>query len=255
MYSPGENRLPSVIPRLVVALVLFAAGLGVLGYGLSSGANRFADPLTAPYQSGDFTQHLDTGRYLVYAPDAAAASETPTDLTVTAPDDSNVAITGFTGTESQTRGGNDYSAYAQFHTTIAGTYRFTLAPNGPTRVIVARTLLDSVKALVGPAIEVGAGGIAAIIGLVVLLRTFTRRRWQRRIAPPQWNQPWDPAAQGMGPFPGQPWMPQPQAPGQTWMPQPQAPGQTWTPQRQDSPPWDVPPAQSPPVAPVQHAEE
>jgi hypothetical protein len=201
-----------MIPRIFVGLILLGVGLGVGCYGGLTVANRFADPLSAPYQSGAFYQYLQTGRYLVYANAVDDVKATPGDLTVKAPDGTTIVVSAFSGSETQTRSGVTYTAYALFQAPTAGTYDLTLANSGPPRIIVARTLLDTAKSLIRPAVETLAGALVALIGFLVLLRTFTRRWWRFQDTRASWRQagaePYPPAAPWATPAPGaaaQPW--------------------------------------------------
>jgi len=214
-------RTPSMVIRLVVACLLLGVGLGVGIYGGVTFSDRFSNPLSAPYQSGQFSQHLQTGRYLVYAAPVSTGHETPSELTVSSPGGSPVPVAPFVGDQTQTRSGTTYDAFAQFQASTAGTYHLVLNPIGPPRIIVARTLLDAAKSLIRPAIETVAGGLVALIGATVLVRTFTRRWWRLkdtralwspggaepgrgRWAPPPPVQPWN-AAPSPSPSIAQPW--------------------------------------------------
>lgn len=174
--------------RLIVGWVVLAVGLAVGAYGAVSAHASFANPMSAPYQSGTFTQHLLTGRYLVYSADAAGVKVTPAQLTVTDPAGQAVPVTPFGDHQTQTRGGKGFTADVQFHSSRAGLYHFVLAQSGPPRIVIARTVLDTAKALIRPAIEVVVGLVVAIIGLVVLGKVFVQRRWQR-VARSSWWQP------------------------------------------------------------------
>jgi hypothetical protein len=174
-----------MIARLVIGLISLGVGLGVGIHGGLTFAGRFSDPLSAPYESGQFSQHLQTGRYLVYAAPVSSHT-TPADLTVSSPSGTPVPVSAFTGDESQTRGGTTYDAFAQFHAATAGVYHLALATSGPPRIIVAQTLLDAAKSLVRSAIETVVGAIVALIGATVLVRMFTRRWWRLQDARALW---------------------------------------------------------------------
>ena len=225
-YSPSAVRAPSMVPRLIVAIVLLGVGLGVGIYGGITGADRFANPLSAPYQSGKFTQHLQSGHYFVYANAVNNVKETPSDLTVKAPDGSAVAVTAFSGNRTQTRGGVTYSAYAQFQAPSAGTYDLALADSGPPRIIVARTLLDTAKSLVRQAVETVVGALVALIGFIVLLRTFTRRWWRFQDRKAPWRQAVDQPSPAQQPSPAH----QPSPGAEAWEAEARPPGaQAWNP--------------------------
>lgn len=185
--SPAPRARRPFRTRLIVGWVLLAVGLAIGGYGGVDAHENFANPTAAPYQSGVFTQHLLTGRYLVYSEDALKVKVTPAKLSVTDPAGRPVTVTPFTGHQTQTRSGKDYSASVQFRSNRAGLYHFDLATSGPPRIVIARTLLDTAKALIRPAIEVVVGFIVAIIGLVVLGKAAIQRRWQRAARSTWWQ--------------------------------------------------------------------
>jgi hypothetical protein len=200
-------RTPSMVIRLVVACVLLGVGLGVGIFGAATFSDRFANPLSAPYQSGQFSQHLQHGRYLVYAAPVSTVHESPSQLVVSSPGGSPVPVSAYTGDQTQTRGGTTYSAFAQFQASTAGTYHLSLASSGPPRIIVAPTLLDAAKSLIRSAIETVAGGLVALIGFIVLVRTFTRRWWRLKDTRALWSPGYGEPARGRWapPPPVQPW--------------------------------------------------
>ena len=233
--APSMFRTPSMIIRLVVGCILLGVGLGFGLYGGLTFSGRFANPLSAPYQSGQFSQHLQTGRYLVYAAPVSTVHETPGQLTVSSPSGSPVPVSAFTGDQTQTRSGTTYDAFAQFQASAAGVYHLSLAANGPPRIIVAPTLLDAAKSLIRPAVETVAGGLVALIGATMLLRAFTRRWWRLQDTRALWN------PGGAEPGRGG-WTPPPPPPVQAWHTPPRPP---------IAQPWDAPrpPALSEPPSP------
>ena len=74
---PSVSRAPWMIVRLAIGCILLGVGLGRGIYGGVTFAGTFAYPLSAPYQSGQFSQHLQKGRYLVYAAPLNAVHLTP----------------------------------------------------------------------------------------------------------------------------------------------------------------------------------
>ena len=223
-----------MLARLLVGCALLGVGLAFALYGSVTFAGRFEYPLSAPYQSGQFSQHLQTGRYLVYAAPVSTVHETPGQLIVSSPSGSPVPVSAFNGDQTQTRSGTTYDAFAQFQASTAGVYHMSLSASGPPRIIVAPTLLDAAKSLIRPAVETVAGGLVALIGATMLLRAFTRRWWRLQDTRALWTPGGAEPARGR-------WTPPP-PPVQAWPTPPPAS----MPQ-----PWDAPrpPALSEPPSP------
>jgi hypothetical protein len=154
----------------------------------------------------------------------------PTDLTVTAPDNSTVPVSYDDRTETITRGSTQYTSSLVFEPPSGGEYLLHFSNSVPTTVIVARSVSDALRGVLAWFAVGGLGVLILIAGIVMLIVGAARRGRARRAAYA--------AAWGAGGWYG--------AGGPQWSPPAGAPG--YPPQYPPSqyPPPSYPPSQYPP---------
>jgi hypothetical protein len=89
---------------------------------------------------------------------------------------SQLRVTGEGADETLTLGSNVYTGAVQFAVPNAGDYVVRVTSNRPTRIVLARSLGGLARSVVGWIITAAAGGLLAVIGLVLLIVGLVRRR-------------------------------------------------------------------------------
>ncbi len=182
-------RLRTAIPVMVLGLVLGITGavaLGVAFWDVISGP-RYLIPSTVVVR-------LDSGTHIVFEQTGTkesfgalnvsrfdAVSITPNQITVTAPDGTELAVRRSAHDESIDRNSDHYVAAVEFNAPDAGTYRLQFRTR-PGRVVIQAPLGDVVRDNVGWIVAVGVGGLVFIGGFVLLIVGIARRSSARRAA-------------------------------------------------------------------------
>lgn len=174
----------------IVALIGLCVGLG-LG-AVADGRSPFGpgSPRAVP---GQFRQSLSGGRWNVYeltgtrhgrsigsfsysGSSGHAPALTPSMITVTGPGGRGVPVTGQPGdvTETLQKGGDTYTAVADFDASRSGTYSFAVASPGQDHVLVARPFWSGLTAFLPWAAGALAGALCFLIGLILLIVEYRR---------------------------------------------------------------------------------
>jgi hypothetical protein len=205
-------------PRLRTAVIVFAVGAVVGAVGLVVGLVRVVHVVTGgQVVTAPVTLHrqLDAGTWEVFErtgtrsgsfgvsfSSTSTVTLTPNDVTIDGPP--GAVLTEYpSDIETLTRGNAQYTAAVSFSVDQAGAYDIEVRSPRPLQIIVAHSLADTVPSVLGWFALMGAGGLAAVAGLVMLIVGVVRRN---RLAP---------ASVPTGPAPG--WYPDPGGSGgQRW---------------------------------------
>ena len=198
--QPG-TRAPGPSTALSVVVLIFGLVIGVVGVVKAvaplvrtlGSSPEFATPQTASLRlsSGDYIVYERTGSG--FSLSGGATTLTPADVVVTAPDGRRLAVRFASDSERITRNGDAYEGAVRFSTPEAGRYELHITGSAG-RVIVARSLEDTIRAGLpwwGVAL---LGGAVAVAGLVMWIVGGARRRRLRNqyayavpaAAPPAW---------------------------------------------------------------------
>jgi hypothetical protein len=134
------------------------------------------------------TLQCQVGDYLVYQHTATTDSGPgfsishggpltigPDQVEVIGPDGSRVPTWSGTGSETITKGSQTYSSAVGFHAAMAGTYSVAVQSTMPTSVIIAPSLGSQVAHAALWLLLSAAGGLIAVVGLVLLIVGSSRR--------------------------------------------------------------------------------
>jgi hypothetical protein len=198
-------RLPVIL--VVVGLLVAVPAMAMLV--LRSVRAVDAPSMAAP---GAVRRHLSAGTWVVFehtgtrtgaigftVTSIGSPELQPGNVTVTAPDGTEVPV-GFVETnQTITRGSSIYTGVLQFSVLTSGTYAVDL--EGPqVQVIVTRSLNEALRGIVVLGAVVGIAGLVVLVGLVLLIVFAVRNNRIPRyatlapaITPPGWYS--DPAGQ------------------------------------------------------------
>jgi hypothetical protein len=190
----------AVMAWVGLALMVVAVVLVVLGAMRFLGGGGLVDALTSPVDDapGRVTRTLEPGGYAVYeysGPASTALAPTNsvpsavTSVTVTGPS-GEVPVRAPSGTQTITRGADEYQATAAFDVTAAGSYQIVIEASAPTRVVVAPAVFSAFARSAGAVVVIVVGALVGLVGLVLLVIGLVRRR--RRPAPVGPGGPWSP---------------------------------------------------------------
>jgi hypothetical protein len=189
MVPAGSQPGPSLRTSFVVLGIGIAVAIvGGVGTGVTIGRSVFNSPVVSlPAQ---LHRHLDPGTYQVYQRTGEARggnaftfsnntppSLSPSDVRVTSANGVSVP-TELPGnvTETINRGSGIYTGAVRFHIDSGGDYVITVqAGGGIPQAIVMRTLGDTARAAAGWLVLLFIGGLAAAVGLVMLIVGIVRR--------------------------------------------------------------------------------
>jgi hypothetical protein len=181
-YQAPEVHQPAKPgPGLALSLIVLFVGVIILVPSLFKGFGPIISDATTNSVTvgpGVYTevQHFKHGKYLVYSrtDDIFGDTISPQDVTVSG-DEGRVG-TGFpSDTEHITRGGSQFLGVVEFDIPKAGEYTIQINTTRPHEVIIARSLIDSVKAALGWFAIAGLGGILVITGIVLTIVGSVRR--------------------------------------------------------------------------------
>ncbi len=194
MSQPIVTAPPSRAGRVPLVLGIVFIVLGVLGgigsvVGLVSAAVKASDALTSSVYSTPMDQQLQLtpGSYLVYervdAPLDGGSFQgtlTSSDVSVTGPDGSALAVSDPTLLEYVKRGGVRYDSAAAFEVPTAGTYDVKISGDQATHVIVGHRIA-SIVTQAGPWV----GGVALfallfVAGVILLIVGLVKRSRARK---------------------------------------------------------------------------
>jgi hypothetical protein len=166
-YLSGPPRVRPSLVWLALVAVLFLGGVGgcsALGYS----SIHHAIEAQRLDQSG--VMPLDAGKYTVY-------STGPT-VTITSPAGQPVRLSHYDSTTHLTVNSTRYQAISTFTASTDGTYRVVLAGSGSVAVGPG---LAADAGKIGAAIAVGFVGIAAAVGILIIV-LVRRQSHKRRLA-------------------------------------------------------------------------
>ncbi len=203
MASATTAKAPGPSTRLSVVVLL--AGVVIVVVGLVKAITPLVGPLASSPSfatPGQVRLHLSSGKYVVYErtgdsgfglSGGTRTTLTPAAVTVTSDNGEPVSVReSANSTERITRGGSTFAGAVQFSVPTAGAYTVGVEGTGAGRVIVARSVIDTVRSSLpwwGVAVLGGGTAIAAIIMWIV---GGSRRKRQRQLyvgaaqAPPGW---------------------------------------------------------------------
>jgi hypothetical protein len=182
-------RLRTAIPVIVIGLVLGISGAVALGVA-------FWDVITGPRYviPGTVVVHLDSGTHIVFEQTGTsessgaltvsrfdAVSIEPNQVTVTAPDGSDLRVRQSDPGETIDRNSDHFVAAVEFHAPEDGTYRLRFR-TATTRVMIQTPFGDVFRNNVGWIVAVVMGGLLFVGGLVLLIVGIARRSSARRAA-------------------------------------------------------------------------
>ena len=179
----GRKRGPS----LLVAIVVIALGLAVaIPSGVIAGVRAvrwFTTP--ALITPGATARHLSRGTWMVFQETAGdgvfspgqggQTSLVPAQVTVTGPDGAQPTVQPVTENETISRNARTYTAAVQFKVADAGTYQIRVETPEPGEVLIARSLGDTFRDLIGLLAAGAAGTLLVVLGAVLLIVGAVRR--------------------------------------------------------------------------------
>jgi hypothetical protein len=210
---PPAPRLPG--PSLRLSLVLVIAGLALAIPTLVAGiapiirtvttSNRYAVP-------GEIRVHLSRGNYMLFehtGTNSIGSAFSNNDTLTISPED--VTVTSGAGVsvpvkdrgsirETLDNNGDRYVGAARFTTPTAGDYAIDVRNASPTTVLIAHPLTDTIRSSLGWFALTFVGGVAFVVGIVLLIVGSVRRGRMRTSTayvpsvPPGWHP--DPAGSG-----------------------------------------------------------
>jgi uncharacterized protein DUF2510 len=201
--SATTAKAPGPSTRLSVAILL--AGIVIVAVGLLKAITPLVGPLASSPSfatPGQVRVYLSSGKYVVYERTGAGGfgvsgnshtTITPAVVTVTSDNGERVSVLERTNvTERITRGGSTFVGAVRFSVPTPGSYTVGVEGTRSGRVIVARSVIDTVRSSLpwwGVAV---LGGGTAIAGIVMWIVGGSRGRRQRQLyfaaapAPPGW---------------------------------------------------------------------
>ncbi len=187
-----------------MSVVLLLAGLVLMAIGLVKAISPLIGPLTSSPSfatPGERRLQLSSGKYVVYERTGASGfgvsgnsrtTITPAAVTVTPDGGDPLPVFERNGaTERITRSGSSFVGAVEFSVPSAGSYTVRVQGAEAGEVIIARSVLDTVRSSLpwwGVAV---LGGGTAIAGIVMWIVGGSRRKRQQQLyaaayAPPGW---------------------------------------------------------------------
>jgi uncharacterized protein DUF2510 len=190
--STTTARAPGPSTRASVALLL--VGVVIVAVGLVKAIAPLIGPLASSpsfVTPGESRLHFSTGKYVLYEHTGASGfglssngnpTLTTTAVTVTADNGETVSVLERGDvTERITRNGSEYVGAVQFWVPSAGYYTVRVDGRAGGRVIVARSVIDTVRSSLPWWGLTVLGGGAAIAGIVMWIVGASRRKRQLQL--------------------------------------------------------------------------
>lgn len=200
MATTSVPRRPG--PSLAVALTVIGIGVVCAVPSLLLIVTRVQRTLESSSLAtpGQASRHLSSGIWFIYQETGTRSglggvtfgSQHPTtlrpgDVTVTGPEGQVLPVTYVTENDTITQQTAIYTAVVQFDVPSSGTYTLMVTtPN--SRILVARSLGDTFKGVVGFVLVGVAGGLLTAVGVVLLIVGVVRRSHaESRALAPAWG--------------------------------------------------------------------
>ncbi|HEX3426680.1 MAG TPA: DUF2510 domain-containing protein [Acidimicrobiales bacterium] len=200
MAATTVSRRPG--PSLVVALTVIAIGVVCAVPCLVLVGTRVQRTLESSslVTPGQASRHLSSGTWFIYQQTATRSgfggvsfsSQHPTtlqpgDVTVTGPRGQVLPVSYVTVDDTITQQSGIYTAVVQFDVPSSGTYSL-MVTTPSSRILVARSLGDTFKGVVGFVLVGVAGGLLTAVGVVLLIVGIVRRSHaESRALAPAWG--------------------------------------------------------------------
>jgi hypothetical protein len=170
----GKGLIISGIVTLLVGVLLVIVGIASTVSAASGIISGFGSPFSAP---GSVERELEgSTTFVVYelVPfSGASANLSAAQVSVVGPTGPvDISSPGFD--QTFTSNSDDFTAFAQFTTTTAGTYSIVIGGTEPTEVLVAPGVGSFAGAGVGIAL-IGLGALVGLVGLILLIVGLVRR--------------------------------------------------------------------------------
>jgi hypothetical protein len=230
MGDVGDRSLRRPGPSLRASLVVLAVGALVAVPAFVIVAARAIPAINTPALAtpGATDRHLVPGTWMIFqrtghkvgfggfnvSHDDAPTIE-PAQVSVTGPEGNQLAVSYVTVNETITRQSEIYTAALQFHVPTAATYHVAIDTPAPGQALVARSLGETVRGVLGLAAVGFGGGVVVVVGFVLFIVGTVRRSraGSRQQATAMAGTGWGPPATVFGPG----WYPDPyQAGRQRW---------------------------------------
>jgi hypothetical protein len=212
--SPPRARKPGPSLRISIALMVVGAALAVpTGIAGFAPIVRAVEAPAAGFEvPGSARVHLAKATYMVYEDTGQSATGspfsshadptiTPGEVTVTGAADEIVPVYEHgAADESRTNNGRRYVGAVRFNTPASGDYTINVQNAAPKGVLIAQPLVDTISSAFGWLALAGVGGLAFVLGVVLLIvgavrRSNVDRAFAYEVAtPPGWYP--DPAGSG-----------------------------------------------------------
>jgi hypothetical protein len=204
-------------PALWLSVVVIVIGAVLVIVGAAEGVTALVREITSSVYvtPAEFTKHLDTGTYEIFADESAGNVLGPSDVVVTGPGGTHIRVTGV-GSVSETISHNssNYLAEAKFTAPTSGDYKIVVGgPNG-VPILVSNSFGDLVKHAALWFVLLGIGLLVGAAGVVMLITgAIRRRRARNQTLRAQYGMPYPMQYAGVptGPPPG--WYADPSIPG------------------------------------------
>jgi hypothetical protein len=176
-------------PSLRIALALLVIGVMVAVPAAVTVALRAVRTLSTSSIStpGALRRHLAPGTWFVFQRTGTtsggggftvtrndAPTLTPSEVTVTAPDGSELEVRFVTVNETITKGSRIYTAVVQFKAASSGSYTVRVQTPG-SEVIIARSLGETFRGILGLVAVGSVGGVLIAAGVILLIVGYVRR--------------------------------------------------------------------------------
>ena len=212
--APAE-REPGPALWLSVAVIVVGAVIAIVG--TAQGVTTLVREVTSSVYvtPANFTKHLKSGTYEIFAAENRGDVLGPNDVVVTGPGGVHIPVTGV-GAVSETISHNSssYLAEAKFTVPMSGDYRIVVGGPQGVPILVSNSFGDLVKHAALWFVMLGIGLLVGAAGVVMLITGVVRRRRARNGAlgtPYATPYPMQYAGVPTGPTPG--WYADPSIPG------------------------------------------
>jgi hypothetical protein len=177
--KPGPSLLASIIVMILGVLIAVPSAVKALAPIVRSFTT------SAESTPVDTRQHFSHGTYVVYERSNELATISPSDVSVVdLSTEQTIETREPSDSETVTTNGISYNSEVEFDTPSSGDYEVRVASPSDNNVdvIIARSLQDTVKSVLGWFALAGLGGVVFIAGIVLIIVGATRRGRAKRMA-------------------------------------------------------------------------